>query len=147
MHGSLARSSFLRGQAPVLGPGRACLSQTGEPPSQGSPSPGFPSALRARCHGVRVSEGQRGTPAASLHHPPEPQVTVRSRHFSGAHGTHLGGGPVSGWALIPGLAEMPSARPPSWETYRSGRGQRSRLGPCRHRRQRSLRGLGASGNN
>ncbi|KAJ1081575.1 hypothetical protein NDU88_001754 [Pleurodeles waltl] len=66
--GSLTRSSFLSGQAPVPGPGRACLSQTGEPPSQGSPSPGFPSASRARCHGVRVSEGQRGTPAASLHH-------------------------------------------------------------------------------
>ncbi|KAJ1092311.1 hypothetical protein NDU88_005422 [Pleurodeles waltl] len=70
LHGSLARSSFICGQAPVLGPGRASLSQTGEPPSQGSPSPGFPSALRARCHGVRVSEGQQGTPAASLHHPP-----------------------------------------------------------------------------
>ncbi|KAJ1204314.1 hypothetical protein NDU88_008093 [Pleurodeles waltl] len=68
--GPLTRSSFISGQAPVLGPGRACPSQTGEPPSQGSPSPGFPSALRARCHGVRVPEGQQGTPAASLHHPP-----------------------------------------------------------------------------
>ncbi|KAJ1184477.1 hypothetical protein NDU88_001283 [Pleurodeles waltl] len=59
-----------------------------------------------------------------------PQVTVRSGHLSAAHGTHSGGGPVSGRAPVPGLAEMPSARPPSWETYRSGRDQRSRLGPC-----------------
>ncbi|KAJ1209043.1 hypothetical protein NDU88_004422 [Pleurodeles waltl] len=42
---------------------------------RGAPVPGltlsrFPSALRIRRHGVRVSEGQQGTPAASLHHPP-----------------------------------------------------------------------------
>ncbi|KAJ1197629.1 hypothetical protein NDU88_001485 [Pleurodeles waltl] len=42
---------------------------------RGAPVPGltlsrFPSALRTRRHGVRVSEGQQGTPAASLHHPP-----------------------------------------------------------------------------
>ncbi|KAJ1155453.1 hypothetical protein NDU88_008183 [Pleurodeles waltl] len=58
-----------------------------------------------------------------------PQVTVRSRHLSAAHGSHSGGGPVSGRAPVPGLVETPSARPPSWETYRSGRDQRSRLGP------------------
>ncbi|KAJ1160011.1 hypothetical protein NDU88_000513 [Pleurodeles waltl] len=68
--GSLARSSLPSGPAPVPGPGRACLNQTGEPPSQGSPSPGFPSDPRARRHGFRVSEDQRGTPAASLLYPP-----------------------------------------------------------------------------
>ncbi|KAJ1173267.1 hypothetical protein NDU88_005104 [Pleurodeles waltl] len=61
------------------------------------------------------------------------QVTVRSRHFSAAHGTHFGGGPVSGRAPIPGLAETPSARLSSRETYQSGCAQRSRLGPCQHR--------------
>ncbi|KAJ1208235.1 hypothetical protein NDU88_003621 [Pleurodeles waltl] len=58
-----------------------------------------------------------------------PQVTVRSKHLSAAHGSHSGGGPVSGRAPVPGLVETPSARPPSWETHRSGRDQRSRLGP------------------
>ncbi|KAJ1179144.1 hypothetical protein NDU88_004380 [Pleurodeles waltl] len=42
---------------------------------RGAPVPGLtlsrlPSALRARRHGVRVPEGQQGTPATSLHHPP-----------------------------------------------------------------------------
>ncbi|KAJ1088630.1 hypothetical protein NDU88_001786 [Pleurodeles waltl] len=62
------------------------------------------------------------------------------------HGTRIGGGPVSGRAPIPGLAETPVAQPPSLEIYRSGRGQRSRLGLCRHRYRRSLRGPGARRN-
>ncbi|KAJ1188704.1 hypothetical protein NDU88_005461 [Pleurodeles waltl] len=119
---------YLR-SGPVLGPGRAGLSQTGEPRSQGSPSAGSPLLSEP---GATESESPRANKGRRTRHSTirrGPQVTVLSRHLSAAHGTHSGGGPVSGRAPVPGLVETPSARPPSWETYQSSRDQRSRLGP------------------
>ncbi|KAJ1214004.1 hypothetical protein NDU88_001632 [Pleurodeles waltl] len=78
--GSLARSGLLSRQAPVPGPGRACPNQAGEPPSQGSPSLGFSSVPRARCHRARVDEDQRSGPRRSTTRR-GPQVTACSRHF------------------------------------------------------------------
>ncbi|KAJ1199054.1 hypothetical protein NDU88_002892 [Pleurodeles waltl] len=119
LNGLLARSSFICGQAPVLGPGCAGLSQTGDPPSQGSPSPGSPLLSEP---GATESESPRANKGRRPHRSTirrGPQVTVRSRHLSAAHGTHSGGGLISGRAPVHGLVETPSARPPSWETYRS----------------------------
>ncbi|KAJ1161704.1 hypothetical protein NDU88_002185 [Pleurodeles waltl] len=138
---------FLAVRPPSWGPAAHVRVRQGSPrprahPLQASPLLSEPGATESES--PKANEGRRPRRSTICR---GPQVTVRSGHFSAAHGPHFGGGPVSGRAPIPGLAETPSARPPSWETYRSGRGQRSRLGPCRHRCRRSLRGLGASGNN
>ncbi|KAJ1213207.1 hypothetical protein NDU88_000846 [Pleurodeles waltl] len=101
-------------------------------PDPGVTEPESPRTNEAGCVAPLPAGGPRSQPAPG---------TSRA-----AHGTRIGGGPVSGRAPIPGLAETPLARPPSLETYRFGRGQRSRLGLCRHRYRRYLRGPGARGN-
>ncbi|KAJ1136277.1 hypothetical protein NDU88_002694 [Pleurodeles waltl] len=106
--GTLARGGPLSRRVPVPGPGRACLAQVRELSSHGSPSPGFPSVLRAPVsRGLGLQEGST-KPAASLLRPRGLQVaepvpgTLRA-----ARGTPVGDGPVSRQAPISGPAKTP----------------------------------------
>ncbi|KAJ1159822.1 hypothetical protein NDU88_000327 [Pleurodeles waltl] len=144
--GTLACGGLLSRRAPVPGPGPAYLDQAREPSSYGSPSPGFPSVPRVRCHEARVSE--RGTnesgrtaplPAGAL------DRGARSRHFERR--------------IRHSRRKRPrqQASPDLWvrrdavsaaailKNCCSGRGQRSRRGLCRYWHRRSLRGPGARG--
>ncbi|KAJ1187750.1 hypothetical protein NDU88_004520 [Pleurodeles waltl] len=163
---SLAGGSRLQGQVQAPPVSRAArspvaVSLAGGPLSRGPAAPvrirrGSP---RPRAHPLRASPLSPEPGATEPQSPrtndvgrvaPLPAGGPRSQPAPGtsraAHGTRIGGGPFSGRAPIPGPAETPLARPPSLETYRSGHGQRSRLGLCRHRYRRSLRGPGARGN-
>ncbi|KAJ1110386.1 hypothetical protein NDU88_007738 [Pleurodeles waltl] len=136
---------FLAGRPLSRGPAAPVRIRLGSPRPRAHPlraSPLSPEPGATEPESPRTNEAGRVAPL--------PAGGPRSQPAPGtsraAHGTRIGGGPVSGRAPIPGLAETPLARPPSLGTYRSGRGQRSRLGLRRHRYRRYLRGPGARGN-
>ncbi|KAJ1197281.1 hypothetical protein NDU88_001143 [Pleurodeles waltl] len=129
---------FLAGRPLSRGPAAPVRIRRGSPRPRAHPLRASPLSPEPGATEPRTNEAGRVAPLPAGGPRSQPALgTSRA-----AHGTRIGGGPVSGWALIPGLAETPLARLPSLETYRSGRGQRSRLGLCRHRYRRSLRGPG-----